>query len=46
MCDILKHNLLKALRGFQHAYLTPVTRDDDEDDGDFATPKTSLDDGW
>ena len=46
MCDILMNNLIKALRSFQHACLTPVIRDDDEDDGDIATPKTGLDDGW
>jgi len=46
MCDILKSGLTKALRSIQHACFTPVIRDDEEDDGDFATPKTSIEDGW
>jgi|GEM_PF-6267218 len=46
MCDILRSKLVGALRIFQHACLTPIIRDDDEDDGDIATPKTAPDDGW
>ena len=46
MCDILRIKLIKTLRSLQDACLAPVIRDDDEDDGDIATPKTSMDDGW
>lgn len=46
MFDTLKISLIKALLCFQSACLTAVARDDDDDDGDIATPKTSMDDGW
>lgn len=41
MFDMLKIKLIKALRSFKHACLTPVARDDD---GDIATPKTCVGD--
>jgi hypothetical protein len=44
MFDMLKIKLIATLRSFQHACLTPVTRDDDGDDGDIATPKSCADD--
>ncbi|UPK38848.1 hypothetical protein IVB18_17325 [Bradyrhizobium sp. 186] len=44
MFDMLKIKLIKALRSFKHACLTPVARDDDGDDGDIATPKTCVGD--
>ena len=44
MFDILKIKLIKTLRSFQQACLTPVSRDDEGDDGDIATPKTCTDD--
>ena len=44
MFHVFKINLMNALRGIQHACATAVIRDDDGDDGDMATPKTSPDD--
>ena len=44
MFDILRTALMNTLRSIQHACVTAVIRDDDGDDGDIATPKTSFDD--
>ena len=44
MFGILKLKLIEAVRGLQHACATAVSRDDDGDDGDIATPKTYFND--
>jgi hypothetical protein len=41
--DVFKIKLMNALRSIQYACATAVIRDDDGDDGDIATPKTSFD---
>ena len=43
MIGILKTTLMEAIRSVQHACATAVTRDDEGDDGDIATPKTYFD---
>jgi len=46
MLAIFKITLIEAIRSLHDACTTPVIRDDDGDDGDIATPKTCMDDGW
>jgi hypothetical protein len=41
MYDEFKIKLMNAFRSIQHACATAVIRDDDGDDGDIATPKTT-----
>jgi hypothetical protein len=41
---ILKLKLIAAMRGLQHACMSVVVRDDDEDAGDICTPEPCRED--
>jgi hypothetical protein len=44
MLDLLKVKLIAAMRGLQHACMSVVVRDDDDDAGDICTPEICRDD--
>lgn len=43
MLVVLKVKLIEAMRGMQQACATAVSRDDNDDAGDIATPEASVD---